>query len=518
MSVALNPSSVVLTPLAGREREVADLLGLIRRSETRLVTVSGPGGVGKTRLALQVAVEAANDYADGVAFVRLDPIRDPALVVATIAQGLGLREAGNESWFTRLTEFLSGREQLLILDNFEQIIGAASVVSNLLAVCPRLKVLVTSREVLRLTGEREFPLSPLGLPASDEVSVDAIAQAGAVALFVQRAQAANPTFRLTPDVAPIVVDICRRLDGLPLAIELAASRIKVLSPRSLLARLEQRLMLLTGGARDQPARLQTMRDAIAWSHDPLPPAEQALFRRLAVFAGGFTLDAVAEVASFELRASGLGGSAPMAEPLEVGTAPNSKLEASSPKLATLDGIASLIEKSLVRPMEDGAAGEPRFTMLETIREFGAAMLVAEGEAVEARRQHGRWMVDLAERAEPELVGPRQDEWLDRLEAERDNIRAALAWAIDERDAERAQRLAGALWRFWVTRGYLTEGKTWTERALALGDASPAVAAKAHHHLGNLALDLGDYELARAGYEAGLALWQAYGDRRGLASS
>jgi predicted ATPase len=291
MSAALTLSSVALTPLAGREREVAELLAVIRRPDTRLVTVSGPGGVGKTRLALQVAAEAADDFADGVAFVGLDPIRDPDLVVATIAHAVGLREAGSQSWFDQLAAFLRWRDQLLILDNFEQIVAAAPIVSDLLTACPRLKILVTSRETLRLTGERDFPLAPLDLPASNVTSLDEIARSGSVALFVQRAQAANPAFRLTPDAAPVIADICRRLDGLPLAIELAASRIKVLSPRALLARLEQRLMLLTGGARDLPTRLQTMRDAITWSYDLLSPDEQTLFRRLSVFVGGFTVDA-----------------------------------------------------------------------------------------------------------------------------------------------------------------------------------------------------------------------------------
>jgi predicted ATPase/DNA-binding CsgD family transcriptional regulator/Tfp pilus assembly protein PilF len=489
MSVTLMPSPEVLTPLAGREREVADLRALIRQPATTLVTVSGPGGVGKTRLALRVAAEAAEDFADGVAVVRLDPIRDPALLVATVAQALGLREAGSESWVERLTGFLRGRVQLLVLDNFEQIIEAAPVVGDLLTACPRLRILVTSREALRLTGERDFPLSPLELPGVGDASIEAIARTGAVALFVQRAQASNPGFRLTPDVAPVVADICRRLDGLPLAIELAAARTKVLSPRALLARLDQRLVLLTGGARDQPARLRTMRDAIAWSYELLSDDERAVFRRLAVFAGGFTLEA----------AEAVGGQR-------------------ANLLSPFEQVASLVEKSLLRPMEDGEATEPRFTMLETIREFGVELLDDAGELEDARRRHARWVIAFAERVEPALVGPQQEEWLDRLEAERDNIRAALAWAIAAGDAEAAQRLVGACWRFWVTRGYLTEGKVWTERALALGDASPAVAAKAHHHLGNLALDLGDYEVARIGYEAGLALWRTIDDRRGLASS
>ncbi len=490
MSAAVNFSSVALTPLAGREREVAELLALIRRPDTRLVTVSGPGGVGKTRLALRVAAEAADDFADGVAFVGLDPIRDPDLVVATIAHAVGLREAGSQSWFDQLTAFLRWRDQLLILDNFEQIVAAAPIVSDLLTACPRLKVLVTSREVLRLTGERDFPLAPLDLPARDGASLDEIARTGSVALFVQRAQAANPAFRLTPDVAPVVADICRRLDGLPLAIELAASRIKVLSPRALLARLEQRLMLLTGGARDLPTRLRTMRDAITWSYDLLSPDEQTLFRRLSVFAGGFTEEAATAVGD----------------------------EAADEDTSTFEVIASLVEKSLLRPVEDEKASEPRFIMLETVRELGAELLVTTNEEAATRRRHAEWVLALAERAEPEMVGPDQDAWFDRLEIDLDNTRAALTWAIETRDSAIAQRLVGALWRFWVTRGYLTEGKTWTERALALGDASTAVAAKAHHHLGNLALDLGDYDLARTGYEAGLALWQQAGDRRGLATS
>jgi predicted ATPase/DNA-binding CsgD family transcriptional regulator len=506
MSVAANPSSVVLTPLAGREREVTDLLDLIRRPETRLVTVSGPGGVGKTRLAMQIATEAADDFADGVALVRLDPIRDPSLVVATIAQTVGLRESGGKSWFDQLIDYLRWREQLLILDNFEQVVAAAPVVSNLLTTCLRLKVLVTSREALRLTGERDFPLSPLAFPSPTDTSIDVIERSGAVTLFVQRAQAANPAFRLTPDTAAVVVEICRRLDGLPLAIELAAARIKVLSPRALLARLEQRLMLLTGGARDQPVRLQTMRDAIAWSYELLTPEEQSLFRRLAIFAGGFTEDAAAYVdGQTGRRADGQWhDSSPSVCP--------------SARLPVFEGIASLVEKSLLHPIEEGPASEPRFRMLETVRAFGAELLVARGEDAKIRHRHAGWMLALVERAEPELVGPDQEEWLDRLENERDNARAALTWAIESRNAETAQRIVAALWRFWATRGYFTEGRSWTERALALGSASPAVTAQAYHHLGNLSLDLGDYERARAGYDAGLVLWRSIDDRRGLASS
>src|SRR5215211_5106127 len=319
MSVALTLSSVALTPLAGRGREVAELLALIRRPDTRLVTVSGPGGVGKTRLALQVAAEAADDFADGVAFVGLDPIRDPALVVATIAQALGLREAGSQDWFEQLTAYLRSRDKLLILDNFEQVVAAAPLLSDVLVACPRLKILVTSREILRLTGERDFPLDPLDLPRPGDTSPSEIEQASAVALFVQRARAANPAFRLTLDTAPVVADICRRLDGLPLAIELAASRVKVLSPRALLARLEQRLMLLTGGARDLPARLQTMRAAVAWSYDLLPTDEQILFRRVSVFRGGFT----------EAAAAAVGDDDPDED------------------LTTFEVIASLVEKSLL---------------------------------------------------------------------------------------------------------------------------------------------------------------------------
>jgi predicted ATPase len=278
----------VLTPLAGRERELAELLALLRQSDSRLITVSGPGGVGKTRLARQVAAVAEVEYADGVAFVALDPIRDPSLVVATIAQSLGLREPTGQTWFELLVAALRDRDLLLILDNFEQVVEAAPVISDLLTACPRLTVLVTSREYLRLTGEMDVPLAPLALPAPDQAtSFDDIGKSDAVQLFVQRAEAASPTFRLTEENAATVAAICRRLDGLPLAIELAASRIKVLSPRALLARLEQRLILLTGGARDLPARLQTMRDAIAWSYDLLTPEEQILFRRICVFSGSF---------------------------------------------------------------------------------------------------------------------------------------------------------------------------------------------------------------------------------------
>jgi predicted ATPase/class 3 adenylate cyclase len=482
------------TPLVGRERELGGVRQLMRTEGVRVLTLTGPGGIGKTRLGLQVGAELLDEFEDGVFFVALATITEPALVASAIAEALGVVEAADQPLEESLKGYLRPKELLLLMDNFEQVLGGAPLVGELLSACPELKVLATSRSVLRVYGEHEYAVPPLELPrpGGGLPAMEALSQYESVRLFIERAKAAKPDFSITNESAPAVAEICVRLDGLPLAIELAAARIKLLTPSAMLHRLGSRLKLLRGGSRDLPERQRTLRGTIEWSFALLEAGEQLLFARLAVFSGGRTLEAIEAVCEAE-------GDLP---------------------IEALEGVSSLLDKSLLR-QEEGPEGEPRFVMLETIHEFARERLQASGEGEEVRRVHAEYFLALAEGAEPELRGAEQLACLERLEAEHDNMRAALTWSL-ENEPETALRLAGALARFWEMRSDISEGSRWLEAALRQSDRAEVAAtdvarrAKLLSEAGTFAFFRTDFERAIVLHGEALEHYRQVGDDSGVA--
>lgn len=479
-----------LTSFLGRQAEIAEVQALLRSH--RLLTLSGPGGTGKTRLAIAAASASLDDFRDGAAWVGLAPITDAELVPTAIAKGLAVRDEGFEDLLSAVADRIGSSELLLVLDNFEHVIAAAPFVAGLLGRCAGLSVLVTSRGPLHLAGEHEYPVPPLAVPDPAHLPpADELARTESIALFVERARAVRPDFALTANNADAVAEICARLDGLPLAIELAAARVRLLSPAAIASRLEQSLGLLAGGARDLPERQQTLRGAIAWSYDLLEPLEQVYFRGLAVFAGGWSLEDAEAVCDPD-RTLGID---------------------------VLDAIGSLVDKSLVR-RSDTDGEEPRFRMLQVIREYGLERLAEAGDVDAVHDRHLAVFARLAERAEPELLGADARTWLDRLEIEHDNIRAALRWALTAGRVETGLLFAGRLWRFWHLRGYLGEGSSMIDELLARpdGEARSPGRAKALNGAGGLAYWKNDFPTARRRYEEQLALNRELGDRAGLAEA
>ena len=466
-----------LSTFVGRDRDIAEGQRLLEKA--RLVTLTGPGGTGKTRLSLRIAEESAASFGDGTFFVPLAAISDPELVPSTIAHTLGVQLSGAEVPLARVLDHVRGKRMLLVLDNFEQILSAAPVVGQLLGASAALKVIASSRAPLRIAGEQEFPVPPLELPDPQRLpSLEVLTQSDAVRLYVERAMAVRPDFRVTPENAAAVAEIVYRLDGLPLAIELAAARVKVLTPQAMLPKLRQGLEMLSSTARDLPARQRTLRGAIGWSWDLLNESEKRLFTRFAVFVAGARLPQIEEV-------SGEGD--------------------------VLDVLSGLVEHSLVR--QSAVDGEPRFRLLSTIREYALERLTQSGDRNEIATRHARAYVALAEEAQPNLQTANQKGWLDRLEEEHDNLRAALESSISQSRPEEAMRLCFALWRFWQFRGHLLEGAKWCERMLAVSAESvpPLIRMRALEAAGGIAYWRADFTVAIAAYTQARDISLEHGD-------
>lgn len=476
------------TSFIGREHALLSVVHLILSPQIRLLTLVGPGGIGKTRLAIESGSAVERDFRDGVFFVPLAPVREAEAVTLAIAQAVGIEPSGERLVLETLKEALLEKEALLVLDNTEQVVAAILVVNEVLTSCPKVKLLVTSRMALNVRGEHLFEVPALSLPLRDHGSrIEEIEKCDAVRLFTERASAIKAGFAVTEENASDIAEICRRLDGIPLAIELVAARIRLFTPQAMLPRLTSRLKLLGGGLDDLPERQRTMRNAIGWSYELLGLAEQRLFQRLSICPGGCTLETAEAVCDSDLG------------------------------IEVVDGIDSLLRQSLLR--SDEKAGEMRFSMLETIREYGLEMLGACGEEATISLRCVEQFLKLAEESESELTGPRQAHWLGRLEREHDNLRFALRWSSENGREDYALRIAGAIWRFWANRGYLTEGRRWLDIALRGAAETDSLArARALRGAGNLAWRQADFAVAREYHEASLTISRATGDRTGIAAA